>query len=164
MTEDLSKINLKVYDGCQFEIKAVTIEKEGKEYSAAQFELNDSKVISRTAKITPTKTGQFVTFWKRNKQGVTEPYKESDDFDFYVVNVKNDLEFGQFVFPKSILIKKGIISTELKDGKRGFRVYPDWSSVNSKQAIQTKKWQSHYFYRVDNSLDYKIVKKLYSMK
>ncbi len=52
---------------------------------------------------------------------------------------------GQFIFPKSILLVKGILSDGEKDGKRGFRVYPPWDKAVNKQAKQTQQWQLQYF-------------------
>lgn len=71
---------------------------------------------------------------------------------------------GQFVFPKSVLIKKGIISTNQREGKRAFRVYPSWDIQKSKQAERTQKWQLEYFYPVNDSIDFDRVKELYSVK
>ena len=118
---------------------------ESKEYKACSYEINGIKIIERTAKITPKKIGQFVTCWKRNVNGITEPFKDSDDFDFFIIKVFDKNSVGYFKFPKTALIKNGIISTEKKDGKRGFRVYPIWSKPTSKQAIKAQNWQLEYF-------------------
>ena len=115
-------------------------------------------------KITPKKVGQFVTFWKRNGNEPIEPLNEADKIDFYVVNVRAEIKFGQFVFPKSILIKKGIVSTDKKEGKRGFRVYPLWNITGNKQATKTQKWQLNYFLQVDSFTDLKRAKELYGKR
>lgn len=154
-------IESQVYSKCGLSIQNFEKESESQEYEACRFILNTKRIISRNAKITPKKIGQFVTFWKRGKDGFIEPFKQSDLFDFYVINVKTETEFGQFVFPKYALAQKSIISTERKDGKRGFRVYPGWDTPTSKQAQQTQKWQLKYFYRINNSIDFKKVKNLY---
>ena len=119
--------------------------KEAKEYYGCSYELDGLKIIERTAKITPKKIGQFVTCWKRNVNGITEPYKDSDEFDFFIIKVFYENSTGYFKFPKTALIKNGIVSTEKKDGKRGFRVYPIWDKPTSKQAIKTQNWQLKYF-------------------
>lgn len=164
MDTNLKEIKTKVYDKCGFEISDFKNEFESREYDACRFMLDELNMVSRSAKITPKKSGQFVTFWKRNGNGLIEPLEESDQFDFYLVNVRNEEEFGQFVFPKSELIKKGIISTERKEGKRAFRVYPDWDVVKNKTAERTQKWQNNYFYRINASTDFEKVKKLYQTK
>jgi hypothetical protein len=146
MYSNLNKIKTEVYDKIELEISDFKIERESEEYDACQFKLNGRNIISRKAKITPKKVGQFVTFWKRNENGLIEPFNETDQIDFYAVIVRTENEFGQFVFPKSVLIIKGIISTERKEGKRAFRVYPNWDIVKNKQAERTQKWQLDYLY------------------
>lgn len=120
-------------------------EVESTAYKACFYEINGIKIIERTAKITPKKIGQFVTCWQRNANGITEPFKETDDFIFFIIKVIDKNNSGYFKFPKTALIKNGIISTEKKDGKRGFRVYPIWDHPKSKQAIKTQHWQLEYF-------------------
>tara|TARA_R110000796_G_scaffold67449_2_gene154646 strand:- start:71827 stop:72321 length:495 start_codon:yes stop_codon:yes gene_type:complete len=162
MDNNLNQIKENVYDNCTLVISDYKIESESLEYDACQFKLNGRNIISRSAKITPKKIGQFVTFWKRIKNNPIEPFNETDQIDFYIVNARNENEFGQFVFPKSILISKGIISTENKEGKRGFRVYPQWNIVKNKQAERTQQWQLNYFYKINNSIDFNKVLELYN--
>lgn len=161
MNDILKQIKTQIYDQCAFEISAFLLEQESTEYDACRFNLNGLNIIGRTGKITSKKIGQFVTFWKRNGNGPIAPFDDTDQFDFFVVNVKTENEFGQFVFPKSILIKKGIISTESKEGKRAFRVYPNWDLAKNKQAEQTQKWQLDYFYEINDSIDLNKVIELY---
>lgn len=164
MDNNLNEIKIEVYDKCFLRISDFETESESKDYNACRFKLNGRNILSRNAKITPKKVGQFVTFWKRNKNGMIEPFNEFDQIDFYTVNVRAKAEFGQFVFPKAVLIKKGIISTRKKEGKRGFRVYPKWNVVKNKQAERTQKWQLNYFYEITHSTDLKKVAELYNMK
>ncbi|MGO3184311.1 MAG: MepB family protein [Aequorivita sp.] len=161
MDNTLKKNIVEIYYKCAFEISGFKREPESKEYAACKFKLNGLDIISRTAKITPKKAGQFVTFWKRNGNGPIEPFHETDEIDFYVVNAQTEIEFGQFVFPKSVLIKKGIITTENKEGKRAFRVYPSWDTPKSQQAERTQKWQLEYFYKINEATDFNEVKELY---
>jgi hypothetical protein len=161
MDDNLTHIKTAVYDKCELVISDFKTELESKEYDACRFQLNGLNILSRRAKITPTKAGQFVTFWKRNGNGPIEPISETDLIDFYAVSVRTENEFGQFVFPRSVLIKKGIISTDKKEGKRAFRVYPSWDAAKSKQAERTQKWQLKYFYEINNSTDHKKVATLY---
>ena len=161
MNPELKRIEKEVYEKCSFKITDFIVETESKEYGACQFQLNNMTIICRNAKKTPKKNGQFVTFWKRTKDKSIGPYEESDTIDFFIINVRDGNQFGQFVFPKSEMIRRSIISTDIKEGKRGFRVYPPWDIVNSKQAEQTQKWQTQFFYRVGNSTDIKLAKSLY---
>ncbi|OHX64540.1 MepB family protein [Flammeovirga pacifica] len=164
MDKNIKLIEKEIYDKCSLSISDFTLETESVDYYACQFKLNEWHIISRNAKITPKKVGQFVTFWKRNKEKTIAPFDENDFLDFYTVNVRTEYEFGQFVFPKSVLIEKGIISTEKKEGKRGFRVYPIWDTVTSKQAERTQKWQLNFFYQLNNQTDIKRVMALYGQK
>ncbi len=142
-----------------------TRETESQEYGACQFKLNNKRIIFRIAKITPHKIGQFVTCWKRLDSGPITPYDTSDQFDFFVINVRQNLNLGQFVFPKSVLLKHGIISQNSESGKRGFRVYPPWDPPNNKQAEKTQKWQLNYFFEIsqDKPIDTSMVQKLYNL-
>ncbi len=119
---------------------------ESKEYRACSYTIDGMNIIERTAKITPKKIGQFVTCWKRNADGVTEPHKETDAIDFFIIKINSGENSGEFKFPKAALIKHGILSTATKGGKRGFRVYPVWDSPTSKQALKTQQWQLDFFY------------------
>lgn len=160
MDENLNQINTQVYKKLQMKLTNFVIEQESSAYAACRFDLDLKKVISRNSKITPKKPGQFVTFWKRETDGII-PFNTLDAIDFLVVNARLDDRLGQFVFPKKELIKRGILSTELKEGKRGFRVYCHWDKVQNKQAQLSQHWQLAYFYEINNSLDLEYVNKLY---
>lgn len=162
MNHNLESIKNSIYDKCGFELSDFETETESKEYEACRFILNGLNVISRCAKITPNKAGQFVTFWKRNGNGPIEPFHETDPIDFFLVNVRADDKFGQFVFPKSVLIEKGVITSFKKEGKRAIRVYPIWDEAKSKQAERTQKWQLDYFYEIGEEINLEKVNGLYS--
>jgi hypothetical protein len=155
-----------IYDKCGFELSNLKLNSESVEYGACSFDLNGKKIEHRVSKITPTKVGQFVTIWKRNKKGVTEPFDIFDEIDFVVVTSKSGDNIGQFIFPKSILAGKGIISKNGKDGKRGIRVYPPWDIVTNKQAEKTQNWQTRYFVTIkrDNSINLDLTKKIFNNK
>jgi len=119
---------------------------ESAEYAACSYKLNGLAVKFRFSKITPKKTGQFVTIWKRNDEGITQPFDETDELDFVIVCSRQETNFGQFIFPKAVLVQKGIITGNGKPGKRGIRVYPPWDTTNNKQAIKTQQWQMKYFF------------------
>lgn len=146
--EILEETSALVFDACGFAISDIIFERESVEYCACKFEINKLKVVFRVAKITPTKTGQFVTLWKRNKNKPIQPFDDSDAIDWVVINTKTEHYFGQFVFPKSVLIERGVISNNLKEGKRAFRVYPPWDLTTSNQAKKTQNWQLNYFIEI----------------
>lgn len=144
----IAKELLEVSKKNKLHITEFTTEPESKHYKACNFYLHKKKCFYREAKITPKKTGQFVTFWKRNKEGIIEPFHEKDKFDFYIITVRSKNNSGLFLFPKKTLLAKNIISTDTKEGKRGFRVYPAWDIPNNKQATKTQEWQLHYFFEL----------------
>ena len=146
------------YDKYGLFITQHVINPESKEYEACSFLLNEKKVIYRQAKITPTKSGQFVTVWRRNAVGITAPFDSKDVLDFIIITVKTATQLGQFIFPKAVLATKGILTHNGKEGKRGIRVYAPWDSVSSKLALQTQAWQTDYFLKLDDRNSFDIVK------
>ncbi len=91
-----------------------------------------------------------MTLWKRTAKGPIAPFNENDAFELIIINCETATHFGQFVFPKDILIAQGIFSTKSKEGKRAFRVYPSWGKPSSKQAQKTQKWQLNFFVEIKN--------------
>lgn len=152
-----------IYDLCGFNFKNAVPEIESSEYNAYTFELNNLKIRFRSAKITPTKIGQFVTLWKRIGKGPIMPFAASDEIDLVVISVQKDDRYGQFVFPKAVLVKHGVF-TDAKEGKRAIRVYPSWDIAESAQARRTQKWQLEYFLEVSKEklIDIERLKLLYS--
>lgn len=134
------------YEPQGFICKNIEQEAESQEYGACGFEMNGHNIKFRVTKITPTKIGQFVTFWKRIGSGPIMPYDMADAFDLLVVSVRTTNHFGQFVFPKAVLCEKGFVSKAGKGGKRAMRVYPPWDVTDSKQAQKTQAWQVQYFF------------------
>ncbi len=163
---ELTLIQAQVFNACGFTYTKPLQEIESAEYHACYFTLNGLSIKFRTAKITPTKTGQFVTLWKRLSTGIIAPFDETDLIDLVIISVKKELHFGQFVFPKSVLCAQGILTLKNKEGKRGFRVYPPWDKVENKQAIKTQNWQLNYFLDLSNPsiIDIEKTKKLYNDK
>lgn len=148
MTPTLSQIKKLIFDPLRFHFSGLEKEAESQEYEACRFQLNELNVICRTAKITPKKQGQFVTFWKREINGPIEPFSTTDAFNFYLVIIQDKEKVGLFVFPKAVLLGKGILTSAKKEGKRAFRVYPPWVKTLNQQAVKTQKWQSDYFLSV----------------
>jgi len=159
---ELEAVKELVYSKCGFELTNLKQHFESAEYSACSFKLAGKTIQFRVSKITPAKNGQFVTIWKRNKDGITEPFNVLDDLDFIIITSKSDDNFGQFIFPKSVLAEKGIIAGNGKPGKRGIRVYPPWDIATSKQAEKTQSWQTRYFLIInkDGSTDHDLIRGL----
>lgn len=147
---DLLQIQ-EMYSNHHLELSFLEKENESEEYSAYRFDIQNKKICYREAKITPTKTGQFVTLWKRNQTGIIEPFDDSDPIDFVMISVRKGEKWGMFIFPKQTLLAKGIFSTKTKEGIRATRVYPPWDETSSKQAQKTQKWQLDYFFSLDKN-------------
>jgi hypothetical protein len=137
-----------VYTPSKFQCSIPAMEAESSEYGACTFRLNGLSIVFRVAKITPTKTGQFVTLWKRVGNGPIQPFDVTDQVDFFVVSTRNANRLGQFVFPKAVFCEKDIVSVKSEGGKRGIRVYPPWDKATSRQAEKTQKWQADYFLEI----------------
>ena len=160
--DDLKTVKNWVYDQCNFDFKNPRLNAESTEYGACSFELDGKKIQHRVSKITPTKNGQFVTIWKRNQDGITEPFDINDEIDFIIITARSSNNLGQFIFPKRVLADKGIITQNGKSGKRGIRVYPPWDKPESQQAEKTQSWQLNYFLSIneDGFTDLGLAKKL----
>ena len=150
MKDELRDIDQLLFTATTTHLTELHEDPEAKEYCGYNFQIQNRKFKYRKAKLTPKKVGFFVTLWRRNQNQQTEPFHESDDFDFYIIHTQDHDRSGYFIFPKSELIRQNILSTDSKEGKRGFRVYPPWSSTQNKQAQKTQSWQTHFFIHSTN--------------
>lgn len=150
-----------VYKPCGFICDNFIQEKESQEYGAYTFKMNNKIIMFRVAKITPTKCGQFVTFWKRIGNGPIMPYDISDRLDFLIISTRTYKHFGQFVFPQQILLEQGLLSKNGNGGKRAMRVYPPWNIADNRQAKKTQSWQQMYFFTIQPTLEIDRVRKLF---
>lgn len=166
LPSDLLILKEFLFDHLGLESTPVVPEAESAEYEACSFKLNKLAVRFRTAKITPTKTGQFVTLWKRTAEGPIAPYEEADEIDLFLVSTRKAERFGHFVFPKSALCKHGILTSNGKEGKRAIRVYPPWDETRGNQAQKTQQWQLEYFLEIplEGAADLMLAKQLYAGK
>lgn len=142
-----------IFKTCGIEITGLMENLESHKYSAHGFALNGIKAQFQLAKITPSKTGQFVTIWQRDDKGITQPYKIDDNFTLYIIAVKDNNKQGVFIFPKAELYKHKILAGESSKGKRGIRVYASWDAALSKQAQKTKNWQTQFFIDLSSAVD-----------
>lgn len=143
--EDILFLQKNICEKLDLKCTVPIAEAESKEYGAFTFKIGEKNVVYRMAKTTPTKIGQFVTIWKRLGNGPIQPYDYADDIDYFFIRLFKGNLNGLFIFPKSALVKKEILSGENKEGKRGIRVYPSWDVTESKQAYKTQQWQLEYF-------------------
>lgn len=148
----LTYVNKNYYEPNHFIIKAIQEEAQNSDYGAGIFQLNSKSVRFRVAKITPTKVGQFVAFWEKDRNPKNQAFSYEEATDLMVINTfSNENHFGQFVFPKQVLLKQNILKTAIAKGKMAIRVYPGWEKPTSKQAIKTQKWQLEYFVDLSQS-------------
>jgi hypothetical protein len=138
-----------LYSKCELTITNFKLDLEPNDYEACSFRVSDFKIVFRKAKITPKKVGQFVAIWKRALNGETRPYDVSDDFDFFMIQTKNESNNGYFIFSKKSLLEYNVISQNYKSGKRGMRMYPSWDRAINNQAVKTQKWQLQSFVEVN---------------
>lgn len=158
MQAEVKQIETRLLQHLGLQLSTYTPDKECKAYLGCNYLLDEYTIKFRKAKLTPKKTGQFVTVWKRNAQQITVPFDATDPFDFYFIVTEDQEQWGCFIFPRQLLIAKGILTTPKKEGKRGFRVYPQWAIPTNKQALQTKAWQSDYFISLSPKMDRAIEK------
>ncbi|MFF5921875.1 MepB family protein [Streptomyces flavochromogenes] len=145
---DLLAARALVFGPCGLACSQAVPEPESADYAAHAFTVGGRSVRFRVARTTPTKSGQFVTVWKRSPAGPITPFDTADGIDLVVVSCRDDREagrFGQFVFPVGVLRRHGVVSEKGSGGKRGFRVYPPWVTTTNSQAGRTQTWQRDHF-------------------
>ena len=121
-------------------------EAESADYGACRADLHGQRLVLRVAKTTPTKTGQFVTIWKRpHPEADIAPLDEADPVDVVIIAVADGAQHGLFIFPRSVLLERGVMSRASAGGKRALRVYPPWCAPASIQAQRTQRWQAQWF-------------------
>ncbi|ERL54648.1 MepB family protein [Psychrobacter aquaticus] len=151
----LEHINKVIYKPNQLTITSTKEEQQNLEYAAGTFELINKLTVKtvrfRVAKKTPTKVGQFVTFWEKDSKGINQPFQYDSSPDLLVITTSKDNNTcGQFVFPKNVLLRHNILKSHFTKGKMGIRVYPSWDKPTSSTALKTQSWQLDYFFMVNN--------------
>lgn len=154
----LNEILLFNYD---FSLINFETEQWNREYEGFNFEFKGITFKSRLAKKTPKKPGYFVAFWRKNEIDKNRPFNFSESKDKLIINILDGSKKGQFVFPKELLVKKGIISSEKHKGKMAIRVYPIWEYDLNKTAVSTQKWQIPYFLDFTKSFNEEKINELY---
>ncbi|HCT72777.1 MepB family protein [Psychrobacter aquimaris] len=149
----LERINEVIYRPNELTIASMEEEQQNLEYAAGTFELMNKLAVKtvrfRVAKQTPTKIGQFVTFWEKGSKGINQPFQYDSSPDLLVVTTfKDSHTFGQFIFPKNVLLRHNILQSHFTKGKMGIRVYPSWDKPTSNTALKTQSWQLDYFFMV----------------
>lgn len=143
------------------QIEHIREEKHNQEYEAIRFTINNHTYRSRLAKLTPKKQGYFVVFWEKDSKGKNQPYLYDNSPDKIIISIIDNERKGQFIFPKKVLLEKGILKNTNTKGKMAIRVYPSWETNLNKTAQSTQKWQHQYFFEICNDIDIEKVKELY---
>jgi len=142
-------------------IESLHLEKQNSEYEGMTFKIGQFSYRSRLAKKTPNKKGYFVVFWEKDQHHNNTPFKFDDSPDKLIISIKDGLHSGQFIFPKAILVAKGILSYERQLGKMAMRIYPNWVSNLNPTAQRTQLWQLNYFMNYDQNMSINMVRSLY---
>lgn len=142
-------------------IEALHLEKQNSEYEGVTFKIGQFSYRSRLAKKTPNKKGYFVVFWEKDQYHHNTPFKFDGSPDKLIISIKDGLHSGQFIFPKSILVEKGVLSYERQVGKMAIRIYPDWVNELNSTAQRTQLWQLNYFVNSDKSMSIDRIRSLY---
>jgi len=146
---------------------------ESKKYEALVLALNNRNIVYRKGHVTPDRPGAFLAVWQRPSSPSINGNKpiplRFNELDYLFVQVERHHDAlngeesiqgsknGMFIFPVSVLIERGIVSSEKSKGKTGFRVFPPWSQdrgvvgtkVFSKSGKKTQRWQLPYFVAID---------------
>jgi hypothetical protein len=125
-------------------VAALLQEAENSDYGAATGAKDGHVTRFRVARVTPKHPGLFVAVWRRAADGGTEPFAAGDQQRLVVV-VREGERSGFFDFPTSALVDLGVVSVEGRGGKRGFRVYPPWSTAPNRRAELAQSRQCAHF-------------------
>ncbi|MBU7396629.1 MepB family protein, partial [Staphylococcus aureus] len=106
-----SKILLKYIFSEESEVKDLTEEKYNQDYEALTFSFKEETYQSRLAKKTPTKAGYFVTCWTKDENNCNQPYSKEAFADYLMIIVIDEELSGYFLFPRELLVEKGILTT-----------------------------------------------------
>lgn len=120
-------------------------EEQQSDYEAGLVVIDGESWRIRTARVTPTKPGAFVALWHRDSSGETSPFEADENVAGVLVFVVEADRFGVFSFDTQHLLELGVLRSLKSKGKRGFRVYPSWSSNLNPQASKTQRSQSRAF-------------------
>ena len=119
-------------------------EAQNSDYESGVAEIDGGTWHLRTARITPTKPGAFLAFWRRDETGETAPFAADAVGAGLIVLVEQAGRRGAFRFTAEHLSALGITAGP-RPGKRGFRVYPGWCDGLNASAMATQRAQASAF-------------------
>ena len=157
---DLTKKVMKQLSGEH--IQHIEEEYQNNVYEGVRFSIGCKTYRSRLAKRTPKKSGYFVVCWEKSPTGENQAYTYENSPDRLIISIIDGVRKGQFVFPKKILVEKGILKGPMSKGKMAFRVYPLWETNLNKTALATQRWQQPYFFEYSIDKYREKIKELYA--
>ncbi len=127
------------------ELNSIIYENQNEEYEGIAFP--NLGIRSRLAKRTPKKKGYFVASYVAKEGIKNRPYTSDESLDYLAICISDSEHEGAFMFPKQMLVSKGILTTD-KLGKMAFRVYPPFEMDLNATATLTQTWQSRYYHNI----------------
>ena len=174
--DELESLLIKVFVPAGYQItKKVEFDSvpESSKYEALNFSLNGQRIVYRKGKVTSERPGAFLAVWQRphslDAKGNKPIPLTPGELDYLWILVERNSDtpeeleprskYGMFIFPLSLLIAKGIVSSVKNKGKTGFRVFPPWSQdrgisgtkVFSESGKKTQRWQIPFFVEIDEN-------------
>ncbi|WP_017473088.1 MepB family protein [Amphibacillus jilinensis] len=130
-------------------------------YEGCILQVNSNFYRTRLAKLTPKKKGYFVAIWEKDKEGNNQPYNYQESPEKLIVSIIDRGKCGQFIFPKDVLLKYGVLKNAKHKGKMAVRVYPNWLDDLTATASKTQAWQARYFIDLSDGYDVEKLRALY---
>lgn len=144
-----------------FSFENLHYKRQNEEYEGTTFSINTHTFRSRLAKSTPKKKGYFVAFWEKDITDKNQPFLYENSPDKLIITILDGQLSGQFIFPKEVLLKKGILKSKTSNGKIAMRIYPTWVHDLNKTAARTQEWQMNHFIDTSITVDKKMFNSLY---
>jgi hypothetical protein len=165
---DLLAVKKQAYDPARLDCSDPVDETTGEGDVAYAYTVGGAEVRFRGARPARNNGAPVSASCKKDEDGLTKPFDAADPVDLIVISVRDTVlsrNFGQFVFPREVLVERKIVSTDGVGGKRGFRVYPPWVQTKTDAEASTQAWQLEFFLRIDElrGVDTDKVRRLYSL-
>lgn len=78
MSEHIKKLNVLIFSEFNLELMHTQKEMYNKDYDGHSFELSNKSIRYRKSKITPSKVGQFVSFWTKDENDRNRAYTQEE--------------------------------------------------------------------------------------
>lgn len=125
-------------------------EPQMEKYEGFYFKMFDISFRNRLAKKTPVRKGYSVSLYERDENDKKQAFDMDSSSDITLINIVDGMHQGQFLFPKTVLLKHGILRKSGVKGKMTLRVYPSWETGLNAAALKELEWQTDYFVDLSN--------------